>query len=209
MAKQAGVKVSTLRYYDARGLLSPAYRTESGYRLYTPDQLERLRFIQEAKRLGLSLRQIAQILQSSDAGDAPCEWVAPLFRRMAARLDERITQLQARRDALEYALAHAHCGQESSPCRLVSLAVDYQRRCRTMARLIEVFTAGCPLCDETVQRVQQAVAQCGCTVVTRAPDSPEAQQYGIRAVPAIVVEGQLLFTGVPTQAQADALLRRA
>ncbi len=77
-----------------------------------------------------------------------------------------------------------------------------------MARTIELFSAGCPLCDETVQRVQQAVAQCGCTVITRTPDSPEAQQYGIRAVPAIVVDGQLVFTGVPTQEQANALLSR-
>lgn len=78
-----------------------------------------------------------------------------------------------------------------------------------MARVIEVFSAGCPLCDETVVRVRQAVAACGCTVIVRAPDSPEAQQYGIRAVPAIVVDGQLLFTGVPTQEQANALLSRS
>lgn len=78
-----------------------------------------------------------------------------------------------------------------------------------MARVIEVFSAGCPLCDETVVRVRQAVAACGCTVIVRAPDGPEAQQYGIRAVPAIVVDGQLLFTGVPTQEQANALLSRS
>lgn len=77
-----------------------------------------------------------------------------------------------------------------------------------MARTIEVFTAGCPLCDETLQRVQNAVAHCGCTVIARAPDSPEAQRYGVRAVPAIAVDGQLVFTGVPTQEQANALLSR-
>jgi MerR family transcriptional regulator, copper efflux regulator len=208
MAKQAGVKVSTLRYYDACGLLPPAYRAVSGYRFYTPDQLERLQFILGAKRLGLSLRQIRQMLQISDAGGCPCERVAPLFRRLVARLDERIAQLQARRDALEHALTHVPSAHPSSPCELVTLAIDYQRRCKTMARLIEVFTAGCPLCDEAVQRVKQAVAQCGCTVVTRTPDSPEAQQYSIRAVPAIVVDGQLLFVGVPTQEQANALLSR-
>jgi len=77
-----------------------------------------------------------------------------------------------------------------------------------MARTIEVFTAGCPLCDETLQRVQNAVAHCGCAVIARAPDSPEAQRYGVRAVPAIAVDGQLVFTGVPTQEQANALLSR-
>jgi DNA-binding transcriptional MerR regulator len=208
MAKQAGVKVSILRYYDARGLLPPAYRAESGYRFYTPDQKERLQFILEAKQLGLNLRQIEQILQLSEAGDSPCERVALLFQRMVARIEERIAQLRARRDALYHALAHAQRACLSSPCGLLTIAIDYQRRCMEMARLIEVFTAGCPLCDEAVQRVQNAVAHCGCTVITRTPDSPEAQQYGIRAVPAIVVDGQLLFTGVPTQQQANAMLSR-
>lgn len=45
LAKRAGVRVSTLRYYDARGVLRPARRAESGYRLYAPAQLEQLRFI--------------------------------------------------------------------------------------------------------------------------------------------------------------------
>ncbi len=208
MAKRAGVKVSTLRYYDACGLLPPAYRAESGYRLYAPQQLERLQFILEAKRLGLNLRQIRQILTLSDSGEQPCERVALLLQRMVARLDERIAQLRARRDALLYALSHAQRTGSPSPCALLTTAIDYQRRCSEMARTIEVFTAGCSLCDEAVQRVRNAVAHCGCTVITRAPDSPEAQQYGIRAVPAIVVDGQLVFTGLPTQEQANALLRR-
>jgi Predicted transcriptional regulators len=138
MAKQAGVKVSILRYYDARGLLPPAYRAESGYRFYTPDQKERLQFILEAKQLGLNLRQIEQILQLSEAGDSPCERVALLFQRMVARIEERIAQLRARRDALYHALAHAQRACLSSPCGLLTIAIDYQRRCMEMARLIEV-----------------------------------------------------------------------
>lgn len=208
MAKQAGVKVSTLRYYDACGLLPPAHRAESGYRLYAPEQLERLRFILEAKRLGLSLRQIRQVLALHDEGQEPCARVALLLQRMVTRLNERIEQLRARRDALVYALTHAQQTGTDMPCSLLTAAIEYQRRWSLMARTIEVFTAGCPLCNEAVQRVQNAVAQCGCTVVTRTPDSPEAQRYGIRAVPAIVVDGQLVFTGLPTQEQANALLTR-
>ncbi len=208
LARRAGVKVSTLRYYDARGLLPPAHRTESGYRLYGLEQLERLRFILEAKRLGLSLHAIQQVLALHEAEGEPCEQVLRLLQRVVRRLEERIAQLRARREALTYALTQAPRRGEGSPCPLLSAAIDYHRRRFTMARLIEVFTAGCPLCAETVQRVRNAVAQCGCQVITRAPDSPEAQQYGIRAVPTIVVDGQVLFTGVPTQEQANALLTR-
>lgn len=210
IAKRAGVKVSTLRYYDACGLLPPARRAESGYRLYAPEQLERLQLILEARRLGLSLRQIRQVLNPSEQGQPPCERVALLFQRMVTRLNERIEQLRARRDALVYALSHAPLAdtEKGAPCNLLLAAIDYQRRWSFMARTIEVFTAGCPLCDETVQRVNNAVAQCGCTVITRTPDSPEAQRYSIRAVPAIVVDGQLVFTGLPTQEQANVLLIR-
>ncbi len=208
MARRAGVKVSTLRYYDACGLLPPAHRAESGYRLYTPEQLERLQFILEARRLGLNLRQIRQVLALSQEGQEPCKRVAPLLQRMVARLNERIIQLRTRRDALTYALALAQQASPNAPCRLLVAAIEYQRRYSLMGRTIEVFTAGCSLCDETVQRVKNAVAQCGCTVITRAPDSPEAQRYGIRAVPAIVVDGQVVFTELPTQEQANALLTR-
>lgn len=208
MARRAGVKVSTLRYYEARGLLPPAHRTESGYRLYGREQLERLQFILEAKRLGLSLHAILQVLALRETEEEPCEQVSRMLQRAVRRLEERIAHLRARREALVYALTQAPRRCEQSPCPLLSAAIDYYRRRLAMARLIEVFTAGCPLCDETVQRVKNAVAQCGCQVVTRAPDSPEAQQYGIRAVPTIVVDGQVLFVGVPTQEQANALLTR-
>lgn len=208
IARRAGVKVSTLRYYEARGLLPPAHRTESGYRLYGREQLERLQFILEAKRLGLSLHAIRQVLALQEAEGEPCEQVSQMLQRAVKRLEERIAHLRARREALVYALTQAPRRCEQVHCPLLSAAIDYYRRRLAMARLIEVFTAGCPLCDETVQRVKNAVAQCGCQVVTRAPDSPEAQQYGIRAVPTIVVDGQVLFTGVPTQEQANTLLTR-
>lgn len=191
-------------------MLRPARRAESGYRLYAPAQLEQLRFIQQSKQLGLRLRQVRRILELSESGAPPCEQVAPLLRRMIVWLNERIDLLRRRRDALLYALRLQEPEKDSAcPCCLLHAAMEYlSRRDEAMPRTIEVFTAGCPLCDETIQRVKSAVASCGCTVITRTPDSPEAQQYDIRAVPAIVVDGQLVFTGVPTQEQANALLTR-
>lgn len=211
IAKRAGVKPSTLRYYEARGILQPAVRAESGYRLYHPNQLPRLQFILQAKKLGLSLNQIRWIIQQAETHEIPCQRVEPLIQKIVARLDERIHQLRARREALSRALhSPAHAASEA-PCPILAEAIEIynNRRDLTMARTIEVFTANCPLCDETVQRVKQAVAHCGCTVVTRAPDSPEAQQYGVKAVPTIAVDGQILFIGVPTQEQANAMLRRS
>lgn len=62
VAKQAGVNIQTVRYYERRGLLPPDGRRESGYRLYTKEAVKKLRFIRNAQSLGFSLDEIARLL---------------------------------------------------------------------------------------------------------------------------------------------------
>ncbi len=62
LAREAGVPIDTVRYYEKTGLLPAPRRTESGYRAYEPATVERLRFIRNSKRLGFSLQEIAQLL---------------------------------------------------------------------------------------------------------------------------------------------------
>lgn len=79
-------------------------------------------------------------------------------------------------------------------------------------RTIEVFTAGCPLCTETLDVVKEAVKDCGCQVVerrcTETTCCDEATAYGVRSVPTIVADGVIVFEGKPSREQATALLRR-
>ncbi len=79
-------------------------------------------------------------------------------------------------------------------------------------RKIEVFTAGCALCDDTLALVRASVSPCGCEVIERrCTDNDrcaEALQYGVRAMPTVVVDGEIVFEGRITPAQA-ALLTRA
>ena len=76
-------------------------------------------------------------------------------------------------------------------------------------RRIEVFTAGCPLCNETLRLVRNAVSSCGCEVLERRcsgeQQCEEAQRYGVRAMPSVVVDGELVFEGRITPAQAALL----
>jgi hypothetical protein len=78
-------------------------------------------------------------------------------------------------------------------------------------RTIEVFTAGCPICNDTLELVRKAVSSCGCEVVERRCSGEDccepAKKYGVRAMPTVVVDGNILFEGGITQAQA-ALLKR-
>lgn len=210
LAKRTGVSVSALRYYEQIGLLPASERRISGYRLFSEESVERVQFIRRAKALGFSLKEIRSVLALCDEKASPCELASTLAHRKLLKIDKLIKNLQARKLALRHALGSWQTGaiQGSPFCGILNASTQTMlRRLDNMTRTIEVFTAGCPLCNETLQRVKEAVAPCGCHVIERTPDSVEAQQYGITAVPAIVVNGQLIFTGRPTSDQAIALLR--
>ena len=73
---------------------------------------------------------------------------------------------------------------------------------------IEVFTGSCRLCTAAMDLVREAVEPCGCTVIERSIDGPEAQAYGLRSVPSIVRDGEILFTSLPSREEAIATLRK-
>ena len=58
VAKQSGISVETIRYYEKESLLKEPERKESGYRQYKQEAIARLSFIQQAKELGFSLKEI-------------------------------------------------------------------------------------------------------------------------------------------------------
>jgi MerR family transcriptional regulator, copper efflux regulator len=62
LAKQAGVNLETVRFYERRGLMPKAPRSASGYRLFPADATRRLRFIRRAQDLGFSLKEIRELL---------------------------------------------------------------------------------------------------------------------------------------------------
>lgn len=214
LARRTGKSVAALRYYEQSGLLPTPERTEGGYRNYPLEMVERVRFIAQAQERGFALREIRVVLAEHDQGACPCEGVARTIGRKVARLDGQIAQLQARRAALENAVRLWESGLlEAAPyCAMLDASAPTDEQTegneKEMARTIEVFTAGCPLCEETLKAVQDAVSPCGCDVVARPVDGPEAKAHGITAVPTIVVDGQVLHVGRPTPEQAIALLRR-
>jgi DNA-binding transcriptional MerR regulator len=63
LARQTGLSIKTIRYYERRGLLEQPSRTEGGYRLYGPEEVARLRFVQRAKLLGLTLEEIKELVE--------------------------------------------------------------------------------------------------------------------------------------------------
>src|SRR6185436_5745623 len=62
VAKLAGVGVETIRFYEREGLLNKPKRKQSGYRLFGPEVVRRIRFIKSVKELGFSLKEIRELL---------------------------------------------------------------------------------------------------------------------------------------------------
>jgi len=72
VAKQAGVNIQTIRFYERRGILLPAGRRSSGYRLYMPDAVQKIQFIKNAQELGFSLEEIIGLLKLKVSRTARC-----------------------------------------------------------------------------------------------------------------------------------------
>lgn len=116
LARQGGVGVETIRYYQRRGLL-PTPGRGSGVRRYGEDALKRLRFIRSAQAAGFTLEQVGELLAldaTHDRGRA-----RSLAKARIAALDAKIAELEAARDALKR-LAR-ECGANSrGPCPIIA-----------------------------------------------------------------------------------------
>lgn len=93
LARHVGVSPDAVRYYERFGLLPAPLRSPGGYRLYDGDAIDRLRFIQGCQRLGLRLREIAELLKLRETGDCPCEPAGELLRRRIAEVDVELSRL--------------------------------------------------------------------------------------------------------------------
>ena len=94
LAKAAEVPVSTIRYYEKRGLLAPETRTPSSYRIYGPDSLKRLRFIRAAQDTGFTLEDIALLLELRDGKADPCGDVRTLVEERLALVTRKLGELR-------------------------------------------------------------------------------------------------------------------
>lgn len=116
VAKQAGIGVETVRFYERQGLIEDPPRTPSGYRQYPPDTVERLRFIRRAKELGFSLNEISELL--SLGGDA-CAEVRALAAAKVSDIERRIADLQAMVTVLRRLVASCDAGIDEDACPIL------------------------------------------------------------------------------------------
>ncbi|HEY9849096.1 MAG TPA: heavy metal-responsive transcriptional regulator [Leptolyngbyaceae cyanobacterium] len=101
VAKESGIPIKTIRYYEELGLLKALGRTEGGYRLFNSDVLTRLKFIKRAQSLGLSLLEIKEFLEVHEKGDLPCDHIKVKLEDKVAAIEQQIRDLQILKQELE------------------------------------------------------------------------------------------------------------
>lgn len=130
-AERSGFTPSALRFYEGRGLLDPAARTASGYRLYDDRTISRLGFIARAKQLGCSLEEIADLVGIWDG-----ERCGPVQKRLhqlvtdkLAATERQVAELTALADQLRVAASRLDEPPTDGPCDegCACLALDAAR----------------------------------------------------------------------------------
>lgn len=99
-AQASGLSPKAIRLYERKGLLPPAQRTDAGYRQFSIEDLATLRFVRQAKTLGLRLEEIGHILTLRRSGTTPCQHVGQLLDQRITEIDRTITELRHLRTTL-------------------------------------------------------------------------------------------------------------
>ncbi len=105
LAREAGVKPDTVRFYERARLLPPPKRTSSGYRAFDETALRQLRFIRKAQALGFSLDEVRRILSLRHGGSETCRSVIAIAEATLAETEAKLQDLEAFRDSLRRNLA--------------------------------------------------------------------------------------------------------
>ncbi|NNF10092.1 MAG: heavy metal-responsive transcriptional regulator [Acidimicrobiia bacterium] len=134
IAQRAGVSTKTIRYYESIGLLPEPPRSGNGYRDFQVGASDRLEFIRDAQAAGLTLKEIASIIELRDQGRSTCRHVVSLLDGHLDELDRHISSLEKTRTKLS-ALRERARGLDPASC-------TDPNRCQTISLVSESHATG-------------------------------------------------------------------
>lgn len=127
LAKDVGVNIQTIRYYERLKLLAPTARMPSGYRLYGAAEVQRLRFIKNAQALGFTLQEIAELLNLRVNSAARCGDVQRRAQAKLAQVEAKVHDLEALARALKDLLRVCRAGRPTDRCPILK-SLEEERR---------------------------------------------------------------------------------
>jgi len=126
LARETGVKIPTIRYYEQIGLIAPPARTAGNQRRYQPKTLLRLRFIRHARDLGFSLDAIERLLSLAAEPRRSCKEIDEIARRNLGDIEERIRRLEGLEAALRSMIRQCSGGHVCE-CRVIEVLADHSQ----------------------------------------------------------------------------------
>lgn len=123
-ATLSGLTAKAIRLYERRGLLEPADRTAAGYRTYGPADVSVLKFIRQARAVGLRLDEIGRILDLQRNGRQPCATVLDLLEQRIAQVDRTMRDLRSLRRTMAAALSRAADAARSGDTAMVCQIIE-------------------------------------------------------------------------------------
>ncbi len=129
LANRSGVKPDVVRYYVRIELLQPERDNRNGYKLFSEQDVMRIRFIRRAKQLGYTLKEIKQIFAESRSGRSPCTKVREFLERHIQENRTKLAELNALQKRMEQAIEQwenlpDEISAEDSICYLIETAAE-------------------------------------------------------------------------------------
>jgi len=128
VAKQAHVRIETLRYYERMGLVAPPPRNAANYRRYPEETVRRVQFIKRAQELGFSLREITELLALRATPETPCADIRTQALDKITAIEEKIRVLHAMKKALAQLVAECSGQGEITDCPILAALDTDERR---------------------------------------------------------------------------------
>lgn len=197
VAEQANVNIETIRYYERFGLISQVQRAESGYRLFPNEIVERIKFIKRAQELGFTLTEIKKLLSVTDGEEYDCNDIRQFALQKIYEVEQKILDLEKIKATLHDLSIQCPANGSTDSCPIL---LKFRDGGNKMAkRIIEVFTAGCCVCEGAVKEIQ-ALAYPNCEVIiydlnkkcATGECEVKAKEYGIQSLPAVAIDGKLV-----------------
>lgn len=125
LSKLAGVKVTTIRYYESIGLIREPLRSDSGRRLYAEEAVQELSFIRHSRDLGFSIDSIEGLLDLQSRPDQDCSDVERIARGQLGEVQKRLIQLQALEAELKRMIKGCNGGVVGT-CKIMAALNDHE-----------------------------------------------------------------------------------
>lgn len=121
VAERAQVSTDSIRFYEREGLIHPAQKSASGYRLYTEEAVRRLGFIKHAQQCGFSLAEIRELLELRSDDKSCCDDIYRVAVEKKLHLENKIGALKAMSQALSHLIEQcSHDRKSLDECPILS-----------------------------------------------------------------------------------------